>query len=83
MAWLKGYVYEEGTDPLEGLEGVKVSTTCCSALTGASGAFKLFIPFEHQREEQRLELFKEGYHQKSTTEPVIKRVDIQTYLLKK
>ncbi len=80
---INGYVYEEGTDPLETIQGVKVSTSCCEAYTDASGKFNLKIPFEHQLKKQRLEFFKEGYHQKSTTEPVIAGVDIQTYLLKK
>lgn len=70
LAQITGQVYIDGTEPLEGLEGVKVSIPCCSAFTDASGAFTLKIPFEHQRTDQRIELFREGYHQRSFTETV-------------
>lgn len=80
---LQGYVYEDGTDPLEGLENVRVSINCCSSLTDTSGHFILDIPQEYQQKKQRLEFFKEGFYQKSTIEPVIKNVEIQTYLIKK
>jgi hypothetical protein len=83
LALIKGYVYQEGTDPLVGLENVRVSISCCSTTTDASGKFNLDIPFEHQLKKQRLELFKDGFHQKSTTEPVIAGIDIQTYLSKR
>lgn len=83
LALLQGYVYEEGTDPLEGVEGVSASIGCCSVLTDASGKFNIKIPFDQQREKHRLELFKEGFHQKSTWEPVIKGNVIHTYITKK
>jgi hypothetical protein len=80
---IQGYVYEENTDPLQGLENVRVTIACCSALTDETGHFRLEIPFEFQLKKQRLEFFKEGFHQKSTIEPVIKNVELQTYLVKR
>ena len=76
LALIQGYVYEEGTEPPEGIEGVKVSIPCCSAYSEASGKFKLPVPFEYQRRRQRLKLFKEEFHQRSTTEPIHKGIDI-------
>ena len=80
---IQGYVYEDNTNPLEGLKNVRVSINCCSVFTDETGHFKLEIPFEFQQKKQRLEFFKEGFHQKSTIEPVIKNIEIQTYLIKK
>lgn len=80
---INGYVFEEGTEPLSGIENVKVSINCCSTFTDGSGSFSLKIPFNYQRKKQRLEFFKEGFHQKSLTEPVIKETKIMTYLIKK
>jgi hypothetical protein len=79
---LKGYVYEENKYPLVGLANVKVSVNCCSTLTDESGHFNLEIPFEFQQKKQRVEFFKEGFYQKSTIEPVMKNVELQTYLIK-
>ena len=83
FALITGSIYLDGSEPLEGLEGVKVAIGCCSDYTDASGEFRIEIPFEHQREEQTLELSKEGFYRQETTEPVIKGVPIKKYLIKK
>lgn len=68
LAKITGFISDDSRKPLE---GVKVSIACCSALTDASGAFVLHIPFEHQRTSQRLDIFKEGFAPKSITTPVM------------
>lgn len=68
LAKITGVISDEAGKPLE---GVKISIACCSALSDASGAFTLVIPFEHQRTSQRLDIFREGFKPKSVTTPVM------------
>jgi hypothetical protein len=68
LALLTGTIMSADGQPLE---GVRVSIDCCSAYTDLAGQFRLPIPFEHQREQQRLSLFKEGYKKIDITTPVI------------
>lgn len=80
LAVLEGFVYQDGSDPLRGISGVKVSIPCCADETDASGKFHLIIPLEYQHKQQRIDLFHPDYQAKSITEPVIKGVLIRTYL---
>jgi len=69
LARIVGIITDEAGMPME---GAKVSIiTCCSALTDASGAFLLEIPFAAQRMSQRLDISKTGFVQKSVTTPVM------------
>jgi len=68
LAKITGFISDDSGKPLE---GVKVSISCCSALTDASGNFALDIPFHHQRTSQRLDIFKAGFDAKSIATPVI------------
>ena len=68
LALISGFILDAAGNPIE---GVKVSTSCCFAHTLASGEFTLSIPFNHQKIEQRLDVYKLGYKQKSITTPVI------------
>lgn len=80
LAQIRGKVSDEtGTQ----LESVKVTIDCCPAVyTDKTGSFLLSIPFKHQRREQRITLFKEGYKEKSVTDPVIVG-ELYQYFLKK
>jgi hypothetical protein len=68
LAVLTGFVSANGSRPLA---GVKVSTDCCTVYTDSSGQFRLDIPFQHQREKQRVSFYKKGYGTKDITTPVI------------
>ena len=67
-AKLRGFISDEQGKPLD---EVDVSISCCRTLTDPLGSFVLAIPFEHQRLEQRLLVFKKGYRQRDLTVPVI------------
>ena len=83
LASLKGNVDGEIGRKIKDLQGVRVSILgCCETLTDAHGDFTLNIPFEYQREEQRLEFQKNGYEKKSTTEPVF-TTDSPVFFMKK
>ena len=68
LAEIYGIVMNEKGKPLK---AVKIAIPCCYALTVATGEFALQIPFDHQKIEQRLDVFKVGYAPKSITTPVI------------
>ncbi len=68
LSVLTGFVSAGGSHPLA---GVKVSADCCTSYTDSLGQFKLDIPFQHQRIQQRLSLFKDGYKKIDITTPVI------------
>lgn len=68
LARIKGLVSDESGDPLE---GVKVSTSCCTTLTDPSGNFVLDIPFSDQRNQQRVNFYKPSYQTKDLNTPVI------------
>lgn len=80
LATIKGFIYDTENHPIE---GVKIALECCNARTDIEGAFTLRIPFEHQLEDQRLDLSKTDYIPKSTTTPVIKGELFREYLLRK
>jgi hypothetical protein len=68
LAVLVGFVSTDGGRPLA---GVKVNTDCCTAYTDSSGQFRLNIPFQYQRIQQRVSFYKKGYVVKDITSPVI------------
>ena len=80
LAQIKGKVADEAGSPLA---GVKVAIDCCPAVqTDEAGGFLLNIPFKHQRQQQRITLFKTGYKEKSVTDPIIAG-ELYQYFLQK
>lgn len=79
LALLKGKITTINNAPLA---DVKASIPCCSTKTDQTGAFTLHIPPEHQRNRQRIDLFKTGYQSKSIEEPVVKGSLFRDYLQK-
>ena len=79
LAVIKGTITDENTNPLE---QVKVSTDCCETQTQQSGDFLIRIPFEHQRLQQRITVFKEGFKRKDFTTPVIPGESVRLILHK-
>lgn len=69
LAIIQGVISDEAG---QGINGVKISTSCCKTDTDEVGTFKLDIPFHAQRTQQRLDISKEGYQSKSITTPVFK-----------
>ena len=80
FAQIKGNVYLSGSESEKGIEGVLISTACCSTLTDGSGNFTMTIPSEYQREFQMITLAKEGYQSKNIREPVSKGLSIKVYM---
>ncbi|MFN0199929.1 MAG: hypothetical protein ACKVTZ_00325 [Bacteroidia bacterium] len=61
---IKGFIYDEFGNPLE---GVNVSIPCCAVSTDSLGTFLIEIPLENQRKEQQICLYKDGFVTKKTT----------------
>lgn len=83
LASLKGNVDGEIRGKIKDLQGVSVSILgCCETLTDENGNFTIAIPFEYQREEQRLKFQADGYETKNTTEPVFKTEPLEILMEK-
>ncbi len=80
LALIKGFISDESGAPLNEVE---VSIPCCSTLTDPSGTFMLSIPFKHQRNSQRLNIFKASYQAKDLNTPVIPGEVLRIILTKK